>query len=103
MRLASSRALTIRYVIVLLILAILSGIAYLALRTVIVSGRELSGFIRLSDQQQLSSQLIAYYSLALAQAKTPQERAEFRAKLNQEIDALAREEDLLVSGADGLD
>ena len=103
MRLDSTRALTIRYVIVLLILAVLSGIAYFALRSVIVSGRELSGFIRLSDQQQLSSQLIAYYSLALAQAKTPQERAGFRSKLNEEIDKLAKEEDLLVSGANGLD
>jgi PAS domain S-box-containing protein len=98
MRLDSPRALTYRYVLALGLLAILSVLAYWTLDTVISSGKKLSGFIKLSDQQQLSSQLIAYYSLELAQAKSPEERAVLRSKLNQEISTLTKEEDRLVSG-----
>jgi len=103
MQLDSSRALTIGYVSALVLLAVLSIAAYLALSSVISKGRDLSGFIKISDQQQLSSQLIAYYSLALAQSKSPKERATFRERLNQEIKQLSQQEDLLVVGAQGLD
>jgi PAS domain S-box-containing protein len=98
MRLDSPRALTYRYLLALVLLGLLSTAAYVTLRYVIDSGRELSGFIKISDQQQLSSQLIAYYSLVLAQSKSPDDRALFRQKLNQEIDTLEKEEDSLVKG-----
>jgi PAS domain S-box-containing protein len=103
MRLDSSHALTVRYVFALSLLGLLSILSYWALDSVIYSGRQLSGFIKISDEQQLSSQLIAYYSLALAEARSPEERAVFRDKLEKEIDKLSQQEDRLVSSANGLD
>jgi len=100
MRLDSPGALTVRYVLALLLVAFLSVAAYLALQSVISSGRQLSGFIKISDEQQLSSQLIAYYSLELAQSKSPSVRAALRDKLNSEINELAMQEDFLIKGSD---
>ena len=103
MRLDSSHALTVRYVSILSLLSFLSILSYWTLDSVISSGRQLSGFIKTSDEQQLSSQLIAFYSLALAESKSPEERAVFRQKLLQEIDNLSQQEDRLVNNANGLD
>jgi len=102
MRLDSSRAWTVRYVLVLALLAVLSIGAYVILDSVISSGHALSGFIKISDQQQLSSQLIAYYSFELAQSKSAAERAVLREKLNQEIAKLSKEEERLVAGQEEL-
>jgi len=102
MRLDSSRALTVGYVSALLLLGLLSIATYLALNSVISSGRELSGFIKISNQQQLSSQLIAYYSLELAQSKLPEERVALREKLDQQIKELAQQEGFLVLGEKAL-
>src|SRR5476651_973226 len=98
MRLDSPHALTLRYQLALLLLALLSLASYVALSYVIVNGRQLVGFIKISDEQQLSSQLVAYYSLLLAQSKSPEERATYRVELNDQIKKLAEQEDLLVLG-----
>jgi len=97
MRLDLPHALTLRYLVVLLVLAVLSLMAFLALSYVIFSGGQLSDFIRITDEEQLSSQQIAYFSLRLAQEKSPVERANWRSQLEAGIRTLGEQEDSLVT------
>jgi len=102
MRLDLPQALMLRYLLALALIALLSLAAYVALSYVIFSGRQLSDFIKISDHQQLSSQEIAYFALVLAEAKSPGDRANARAQLEEETDKLAKDEDSLVQSTTAL-
>ena len=63
---ASTKALTVRYVLVLLLIAVLSLFAYLMLAHIIFKGREIMHFVRTVDDQQMSAQRVAYFSMRLS-------------------------------------
>jgi PAS domain S-box-containing protein len=95
MRPASTHALTTRYVVVLLLIALLSLIAYLTLNFVIFRGRELASFIRVSDEQQMCAQRVAYFAMRLSQPGSPSEHDVCRKRLVEEADQMAKDEQML--------
>jgi PAS domain S-box-containing protein len=103
MRLASIHGLTARYVLVLLLIALLSLAGYLTLNHVIASGNQLTGFIKISDRQQMVAQRVAYFSLRLSQPGSPQEHDVCRTRLKEESDQLEKDEDLVVEKDGPLD
>jgi len=94
MRPASTRALTVRYVVVLMLIAFLALAAYLTLIYHIDKGRELLRFIRINDEQQMSAQRVAYFSLRLSQLGAPSEHDVCRTRLKEEIDRVIQDEDI---------
>jgi PAS domain S-box-containing protein len=103
MRHASTQALTRRYVFVLLLIALLSLFAFLTLNYVIFRGRELARFIKVSDEQQMSAQRIAYFSERLSQAGSESEHDVCRIRLKEESDQLVADEDELIAKGGPLD
>jgi PAS domain S-box-containing protein len=98
MRLDTSRALTLRYLLALLLIAVLSIIGYLTLHYVISSGRENAGFINISGRQRMYSQRIAFLSSMSVMAPQPGERMEYREELNVAIREMADAEEALIHG-----
>jgi hypothetical protein len=103
MRPASTQALTFRYVVVLLLIALLSLIGYLTLSHVISRGRQLMRFVRISDEQQMCAQRVAYFSLRLSQAGSPSEHDVCRTRLKEETGRLLEDEDAQVRKGGPLD
>jgi PAS domain S-box-containing protein len=96
MQAASTQALTIRYVVVLLLIAVLSLIGYLTLNHLVSRGRQLSRFVKTSDEQQMCAQRIAYFSSRLCLPGSASEHDLYRTRLVQETDQLAKDEDMLL-------
>jgi PAS domain S-box-containing protein len=96
MQAASTQALTVRYVFVLVLIAILSLIGYLTLNHLVSRGRQLSHFIRISDEQQMCAQRMAYFSSRLSQPGSASEHDIYRTRLQQETDRLSKDEDALL-------
>jgi PAS domain S-box-containing protein len=97
MRPASTQALTVRYVVVLLIVAALALVAFLTLRYVVLRGEELGHFVSVSDEQQMCAQRVAYFAMRLSQSGSAEEHDVWRQRLLQETDKLVKDEDLLFS------
>src|SRR5476651_2252698 len=93
---ASTQALTVRYVVVLLLIALLSLFGCLMLSHVVFRGRQLMHFVRISDEQQMSAQRIAYFSARLSQSGSPSEHDVCRTRLKEEADQLLADEDALM-------
>jgi PAS domain S-box-containing protein len=100
---ASTQALTLRYVLVLLLIALLALVAYLTLDHVIARGRQLMHFVRISDEQQMCAQRIAYFSLRLSQPGSPSEHDVCRTRLKEETAQLLVDEDAEVRKGGPLD
>src|ERR1700743_3507075 len=94
---ASTRALTVRYVLALLIVGVLSLLAFLALNHLIARGQQLSTFIRLCDSQQMCCQRIAYFAMRLSQAGSASEHDIWRTRLNEETGQLLEDEESLMT------
>jgi PAS domain S-box-containing protein len=103
MRTAATQAWTFRYVLVLLLIAILSAIAFLTLDLVISKGRELARFVRISSDQQMCSQRVAYFSQRLSQQGTPEEHELWRTRLAQEAGQLLQDEDVALAKGGPMD
>jgi len=93
MRTVSTQAWTFRYVLVLLLIALLSLVAYLIVAHIVSRGSQLRNFITISDEQQMCEQRIAYFAERLSQSGTPDEHDIWRTRLLQEIDQLLKDED----------
>jgi PAS domain S-box-containing protein len=94
---ASSSALTVRYVLALLVVAALSLAAYLVLNQLIFSGRQLSGFISICDRQQMSAQRMAYFSQRLSQGGSESEHDICRTRLKEETAQMLEDEETLMT------
>ena len=80
--------------IVLLLIAVLSLVGFLTLNHVIGRGRQLARFIRLSDEEQMSAQRVAYFCQRLSLMGSTEEHDTCRLRLKQETDQLLAAEDL---------
>src|SRR5271163_28345 len=100
---ASTQALTFRYVLVLVLIALLALVAYLMLDHIISKGRQLMHFVRISDEQQMCAQRIAYFSLRLSQPGSASEHDICRTRLKEETGQLLADEDELVRKGGPLD
>jgi PAS domain S-box-containing protein len=87
------KALTIRYVAVLLFIGILALVAYVMLNHFVAKGRELMHFVRINDDQQKCAQKIAFYSLRLSQPGSATEHEVDRSRLKAETAQLLADED----------
>jgi PAS domain S-box-containing protein len=90
---ASTQALTVRYVFVLLLIAVLSLIGYLMLYQMVTMGRHLLHFARITSDQQTCAQRMAYFSLRLSQPGSPSEHEVCRTRLKEETNRLLADED----------
>src|SRR5471030_2127485 len=93
MRPASTQALTVRYVFVLLLIALLALGGCLMLSHIIFRGRQLMHFVKISDEQQMCSQRMAYFSSRLSQQGSSSEHDICRKRLQQETDQFLEDED----------
>jgi PAS domain S-box-containing protein len=100
---ASTRAWTIRYVVVLVLIALLSLVGYLTLQHVVSRGRDLARFIKISDAQQTSAQRMAYFSARLSQPGSADEHDVCRTRLKEEAGHLLQDEDTQMAGGGPLD
>jgi diguanylate cyclase (GGDEF)-like protein/PAS domain S-box-containing protein len=87
--LAVARALTLRYVIALSLVATLSTAAWISLHLVISEQKSTAAVVNVSGRQRMLSQRTALYSNLLVNAPLA-ERPAIRAKLKEAIDLMAR-------------
>lgn len=99
----TTKALTGRYVLALLLVAILSLVAYFILSQLISRGREVGAFNKILDRQEMSAQRLAYFSLRLSQPGSISEHGVLRTRLTEEADKLFADEDALVASSGPLD
>ena len=95
MQVASTNALTVRYVFVLVLVALFSLSAFLTLNYIVSKGRHLGGFVRLTNDEQMCAQRIAYFSLRLSQPSSPAEHDVCRTRLEEETGQLAKDQEKL--------
>jgi uncharacterized protein (DUF58 family) len=93
MRLDSTHALTLGYLLALTLIAFLSFAAYIMLTLVILCGRQLIQLNKTSDQQQLSAQRIVNLTLLLTLPGSSAEHEQDRVLIKEESDNLEKEED----------
>jgi len=99
MRLDTPRALTLRYLLALLIIALLSLAAYLTQIYVIATGRSNAAFINISGSQGIHAQRVALFSSLMASSTAaPSVKENYRRQLKISIDELARDEEMLTHG-----
>ena len=94
---APTQAWTLRYIVVLLVIAALFLAGFLTLDYVIARSRQLSRFIQISDEQQMCAQRIAYFSQRLGlppPPAAPDDHDVCRQRLRQETQTLIEDEDL---------
>jgi PAS domain S-box-containing protein len=94
----SPRPLTFRYVLTLLLIALLSLGAYLLISYAAISEHENARFVDMSARQKMYSQRIAFVCSVVVRAPLPTERANYRAQLKEAIDEMAEQEDELLHG-----
>jgi len=100
---APTRGLTVRYVVVMFVVAALSGLAFLAMYYVSSRGARLSSFVRLCDEQRTSSVHIAYFATRLSQPAPAGEHEIDRKRLDQETTALLTDEKTVMAPGGPLD
>jgi len=100
---ASTRALTTRYVLVLVLIALLALLGYLILNHLTGIGREMLRFARITDEQEMCAQRVAYFSLRLSQAGSASEHDICRTRLKEEAGQLLEDEDSLLESGGLLD
>src|SRR6202167_3431413 len=103
MRPASTQALTTRYVLVLVLIALLALLGYLPLNNIILIARELMHFVRICGEQQMCAQRIAYFSQRLTQPGSPSDHDICRTRLKEETGQLLEDEDAEVQKGGPLD
>ena len=103
MRPVSTQAWTFRYVLVLLFIALLSLVAYLIVQHIVARGTQLRTFITISDEQQMSAQRVAYFAERLSQPGSEDDHDICRKRLVQEIDQVAKDEDIEVAKGGPMD
>ena len=99
----STQAWTFRYLVVLLLIALLSLVGYLTLSHIISRGRQLGSFVRINNEQQMCAQRVAYFSSRLSQQGSPDEHDIWRTRLKQESDQLLKDEDAEMAAGGPLD
>ena len=100
---APIRGLTARYVVVMLVVAALSGLAFLAMYYVSSRGQQLSAFVHLCDEQRACSVHIAYNAERLAQPVAASEHDTVRKRLDQETTLLLDDEKTVMAPGGPLD
>ena len=96
---ATTRGLTVRYVVVMFVVAILSSFAFLAMYYISSRGTSLAGFVRICDHEENCATHIAYFAQRLAEPGTPAEHEIDRQRLDQQTtDLLNDEKSLMVAG-----
>jgi len=93
----STSALTLRYVLTLLVVALLSLAAYLAFHHMAMGGRQLVGFVTTCDRQQMCAQRVAYFSERLSLAGSESEHDVCRTRLKEETAQLLEDEETLMA------
>lgn len=93
-----ARALTRRYLIALLLVALLATLAWISLHLVISEQTSTAVIVNISGRQRMLSQRTALFSTLLVQAGTPWERAAVRSKLNEAVDLMQRSHLGLIRG-----
>jgi signal transduction histidine kinase len=100
---ASTRGLTTRYVVVMLIVALLSVLAFLALYFTTIRGERMLGFVKTCDEERSRAVHIAYFATRLSQPGTTAEHDLDRQRLDQETTELLKQEKTLVAPGGSLD
>ena len=96
--LSVARALTLRYVVALLLVATLSTAAWLSLHLVISEQKSTAAVVNVSGRQRMLSQRTAFFSNLLVHAPKP-ERGPIRDKLKDAIELMARSHHGLIHGS----
>ena len=100
---ASTRGLTVRYVVVMLIVALLSVLAFLALYLTTIRGEHMLGFVKTCDEERGHAIQISYFATRLSQPGSIAEHDLDRQRLDQETTELLKEEKALVADGGPLD
>jgi PAS domain S-box-containing protein len=100
---ASTRGLTVRYVVVMLIVALLSVLAFLALYLTTIRGEHMLGFVKTCDEERSRAVQIAYFATRLSQPGSTAEHDLDRQRLDQETTELLKQEKALVAPGGSLD
>ena len=100
---ASTRGLTFRYVVVMLLVAILSSLAFAAMYYVSSQGMRLQGFVRNCDLERDNAARIAFFATRLSQPGTASEHELDRPRLDQETTDLLNEEKTVTAPGGPLD
>jgi sigma-B regulation protein RsbU (phosphoserine phosphatase) len=103
MRPVSTQAWTLRYIVVLLLIALLSLVGYLTLNYIVSRGSQLRRFIGISDEQQMSAQRMAYFSQRLSEPGSSDEHEICRTRLKEETDQFLADEDTEVAKGGPMD
>ena len=86
-------AWTFRYVVVLLLIALLFLAGFVIIDYIIERGRQIGHFIQISDEQQMCAQRIAFFSQRLAMPGSVDDHDICRQRLKQEAQTLLDDED----------
>ena len=100
---ATTRGLTVRYVVVLLIVALLSVLAFLALYLTTIRGEHMLVFVKTCDEERSRAVQIAYFATRLSQPGSTAEHDLDRQRLDQETTELLKQEKALVAPGGQLD
>jgi PAS domain S-box-containing protein len=100
---ASTRGLTVRYVVVMLVVAILSGLAFAAMYYISSRGDNLAAFVRVSDHEQNCCEHISYFAERLSLPAPADEHEIDRKRLDQYTTDLLADEATLVKPGGPLD
>lgn len=98
----STDSMTRNYLTALIIIAVLSILAFIILRAVINSEKASAALINISGRQRMLSQRIALYSFELISADTAAKRGNIRRKLLQSTNLMARSNQGLIKGDNSL-
>jgi PAS domain S-box-containing protein len=100
---ASTRGWTVRYVVVMLFVALLSVLAFLAMAYVTSRGDRLLAFVRICENQRGAAAQMTYFATRLSQPGSTSEHDVDRRRLDQETTKLLDEEKMLVAPNGPLD
>jgi PAS domain S-box-containing protein len=100
---ASTRGLTVRYVVVMFVVAALSSLAFLAMYYISSRGERLAAFVHTCDEQRACSVHIAYFAQRLSQPAPAAEHDVDRQRLDQETTLLLNDEKAIMAPGGPLD
>ena len=92
-----SRALTLRYILGLTLVACLATVAWVSLHLVISAQEDTAAIVNVSGRQRMLSQRIALFALGLVQAP-PEERSPLRERLGETVELMRRSHLSLIQG-----
>jgi PAS domain S-box-containing protein len=93
----SNRGLTLRYVVVLCLVAILSSLAFLAMYYLAGRGMRMAEFVSVCDEQRMCVVQISYFATRLSQPGASAEHEIDRQRLDQETTELLDDEKTLLA------